>query len=112
MLVGKEPTNDIEARRNRMVIRGRDAGAISAAVVIRALLGAGVVHTGPAWAEPLDPNSAAYLNSVRSFVPGTEVQLLHLGWRTCGLLNAGFTPITLSNPEVMHTNIPELAWNL
>jgi hypothetical protein len=53
-----------------MVIRGRDASAISAAVVIGALLGAGVVHTGPAWAEPLDPNSAAYLNSVRSLSRG------------------------------------------
>ena len=88
-----------------MAIRGRDAGVISAAVVIGALLG--VVDTSPAWAEPLDPNSAAYLNSVRNFVPGTEAQLLHLGWRTCGLLNTGFTPITLSNPEVMHINIPD-----
>lgn len=56
--------------------------------------------------EPMDPLSAAYLNSVRGFVPGTQSQLLQLGWRTCGLLNTGFTPITLSNPEVMHTNIP------
>ena len=59
----------------------------------------------PAWAEPLDPNSATFLRDVRGFVRGDQSQLL-LGWRTCGLLNTGFTPITLSNPEVMHTNIP------
>ena len=54
----------------------------------------------------MDPNSATFLRDVRGFVRGDQSQLLQLGWRTCGLLNAGFTPITLSNPEVMHTNIP------
>lgn len=88
-----------------MATRGRDASVISA--VIGALIGAQVMHATPAWAEPLDPTSAAYLNSVRNFVPGTDAQLLRLGWRTCGLLYTGFTPITLSNPEVMHTNIPD-----
>jgi hypothetical protein len=89
-----------------MATRRRGAGVISAAAAIAALLEAGVVHATPACAEPLDSNSATFLRDVHGFVPGDDSQLLQLGWRTCGLLDTGFTPITLSNPEVMHTNIP------
>ncbi|MGO9349565.1 MAG: DUF732 domain-containing protein [Mycobacterium sp.] len=78
-------------------------------VCVPAVALAAVLAACPAKADPdgpTDPLSVSYLNSVRGFIPGTQSQLLHLGWRTCGLLYAGFTPITLSNPEVMYTNIP------